>query len=137
MMEKMRNRKKRKGFTLIELIVVIAILGILAAIAIPRLGAFTDRAKISTIETNHRTIVSALNTDYATDSDWPADLEGVKALLSDEFTLDSTKLKLTDTSGGIHTWDATAKTLTTTGDTTKVTGFTQIVYNATTGKTTP
>jgi prepilin-type N-terminal cleavage/methylation domain-containing protein len=38
-------KKRNKGFTLVELVVVIAILGILAVIAVPRLLGFQDRAR--------------------------------------------------------------------------------------------
>ena len=132
----MKKRLNKKGFTLIELIVVIAILGILAAIAVPRLSAFTDKAKIGAIKANEKIVVSALNTVYADANDWPADLAGVKNLLSTgDFLIDGTNLILTDTSGGIHTWNPTTNVLTTTSTT--VTTFVAMTYTADTGTTTP
>lgn len=40
-------KKKKKGFTLVELIIVIAIIAILAAIAIPKFGQITRNANVS------------------------------------------------------------------------------------------
>ncbi|MFC4804182.1 type II secretion system protein [Filifactor villosus] len=53
-------QKKRKGFTLAELVVVVTILGILMVIAVMRFSSVSDSANMRAFEANHKLAVSAI-----------------------------------------------------------------------------
>ncbi|MGJ7044582.1 competence type IV pilus major pilin ComGC [Thermoanaerobacterium thermosulfurigenes] len=68
--------KDEKGFTLIELIVVIAILGILAAIAVPRVTTSLSNAKASANKASLKIIQDAVERYYVENNNtYPTDLQ--------------------------------------------------------------
>ncbi|UZP75405.1 pilin [Candidatus Paraluminiphilus aquimaris] len=64
----------QKGFTLIELMIVVAIIGILAAVALPAYNDYTARARVAEAASVAQGYKTAFAEYYATYGSWPATL---------------------------------------------------------------
>ena len=78
-------KNKKKGFTLIELIIVIATIAIIAAIAIPRFGSAAKDAKASADKANAKNIANAVT----------------MAIAEGDFSSDTTDTKIEITEGNL------------------------------------
>lgn len=78
----MKNRKsnKKSGFSLLELLAVVTILGIIAAIIVPRVTVSSDTAKQRVRDHHKATINAAVERYYVNTGSWPAnDLSDIGA----------------------------------------------------------
>ena len=88
-------KKGSEGFTLIELIIVIAVLGILSVIAIPRLTGLQDKAKDADLAQVSGSIRTAFEAYYFDNQSYPAtdDIENWTDLKSTLTILDITDME--------------------------------------------
>ncbi|MBU2549416.1 MAG: prepilin-type N-terminal cleavage/methylation domain-containing protein [Proteobacteria bacterium] len=96
--------KNRKGFTLIELMIVVAIIGILAAIAIPQFASYRQRAQDSAAKSSLKNLATAQENYYAENNTYTATLGNLTAWFSPESTI-----SLAVSGGSTTKWSATSQ----------------------------
>src|SRR3954468_18464129 len=71
----LKKMKQSKGFTLIELMIVVAIIGILAAVAIPKFADLVTKSKEASVKANLGAVRSALSIYYGdSEGSYPGNL---------------------------------------------------------------
>lgn len=79
----MIKNTKQKGFTLIEILVVMVILGILGAVAVPRFFSQIDKAYSTKAKQDISRIQSALDIYRLSNGDYPTDDNGLGVLVNE------------------------------------------------------
>lgn len=91
--------RNQKGFTLMELMIVIVIIGVLAAIGVPAYTNYVEKAKAATCDANRRSLSTANGLYYAENGRYTGDINNLDAYL------DATTIsKLTCPSNGTFTF---------------------------------
>ena len=75
------GRAAQRGFTLIEVMVVVVSLGILAAVVVPRVMDRPDQARTTKVQSDIRAIESALNLYRLDNFGYPTTEQGLRALV--------------------------------------------------------
>lgn len=78
----MRKHHAPRGFTLIEIVIAVAILAILAAIVIPRVAGRVDDARIARAKSDVQALVTALNLYKLDNYQYPSTEQGIDALVA-------------------------------------------------------
>lgn len=81
--QKPRNRQKRHGFTLIEIIIVVIIMSLLAALVVPRLFKKVEKSKLQIAKTQIVLLENSVKMFKLDTGRYPTSREGLNALLED------------------------------------------------------
>ncbi len=78
----MNTLRRVRGFTLIEVMVVMVIIGILAAVIVPKIMSRPNEARVVAAKNDIRSIVSALKLYRLDNGQYPTQRQGLKALVT-------------------------------------------------------